>query len=245
MGNAEKGKPVVHSKILVHWTLKEQSGDSAEVCKQRLVDILRDGLWFGEVTESFPLFERNVSPIKRKMLCFTETRLSQAVSGSNKLPFKYGRLGIGLHRKFVVRNGGNPVFYVNAMDSANIAQMMNENVELRCFVKTMNDPERDKKQTWDEHGFSHYDDLEWRILPDFYPTLKNKYKNSAPALSEYAVHQDSNGKYYLKLINEKPCLECIIFPDEKSKDACMQTLFEFFRQGTLPILTTLNRLKHL
>jgi len=245
MFDLEKGNPVVHPKILVHWTLKDESENSPEACKQRLIDILRDGLLFGSVKEKFPLFEQKVSPIEKTMLCFTETRLSQAISGPNKLPFKYGRLGIGLHRKFVVRNGGNPVFYVNAMDSANIARIMKEKEELKWFVKTMNDPVQDAQQMWDEHGFSHYDDLEWRILPDINLRLKSESKDSAPALREYAVYKNSNGKYYLKLTSEGPCLECIIFPDGKTKDSCLQTLFNFFRNGNFPIVTTLNRLKHL
>jgi len=49
----EKGNQVVHTKILVHWTLKESEPIDKESYINRLSSILKDGLRFGKVDESF------------------------------------------------------------------------------------------------------------------------------------------------------------------------------------------------
>ncbi len=240
----EKGNQVVHTKILVHWTLKESENIDKESYINRLSSILKDGLRFGKVDESFNSKNGSIKiNTNQDMLCFTETRISKSIFGANKLPFKYGRLGIGLHRKFVIRNGGNPVFYVNPMDSADIINLLDNADFLRCFVKPMNE---DKViEDWDEYDLSHYDDLEWRIIPDRNESLRSKFKTKYDSLGKYSIQKKEDGYYYLSLADAEEYIECIIFPDEKIQNACMDTILSFFKGKRIPIITTWNRLKHL
>lgn len=154
-------------------------------------------------------------------------------------------MGIGVHRKYVIRNGGNPVFYINAMDSANIQNLMEKSEELKWFVKPMNDFDTETKFTWDEYGHFNYDDLEWRIIPQMEKNLKETENiKTSPALAKYMV-KEKEGELYLELTKSEPCLECIVFPNEEIKAYCMDTIFTFFGKTNFPLVTTENRLKHI
>ena len=203
-----RADPVVHSKILVHWTLKLAEESTIKDLEIRLNSILspKEGLKFSK-----PEGE------KCKMLCFTETRLSDSVTGGRKFQEIYGILGIGLHRKIVIKNGGNPVFYINPYDTANINGLIDENSKIRNYLKKMN---QNMPKSNEEYDLNNYDDLEWRII-------------------------QKDNQEYLKLSPYENCIECIIFPNEDIKKQCMAILKKYFCDQYFPIVTTLNRTKHL
>ncbi len=204
----EIGIPIVHPKILVHWTMKLSDNPTPDMVTDRLKNILSDQ---GGLLYNWPKNE------KVKMLCFTETRLSESIAGAVKLQEKYGVMGIGLHRKYVMSHGGNPVFYINPFDTAELRKELPSGSRIRHFMKDMNEkPPRDSEV----YDLRHYDDLEWRIV----------FPEGSPK--------------YLRLTRERSCVECIILPNDDCKASCMEFLKEYFYEDHFPVVSTLNRIKH-
>ena len=99
-------------------------------------------------------------------VCFTEIKLSQARTHAKK----YGYLGIGFHRDFILSHYGNPVFYVQNGKGGIVVENLDllrryvhrdsegrKQIEVILgFLKNMSE-EDDKK-------LLYYDEMEWRIL---------------------------------------------------------------------------------
>ncbi len=100
----------IHSKILVHWTGKNDIENQPEnIRAQKYVERLRDyyehGLYSKRTKEDVI---RKVKIKNLIRLCFTEIRLSQAREHANN----YGKLGIGFTRDFILNRSGRPVIYI-------------------------------------------------------------------------------------------------------------------------------------
>lgn len=54
-GNIERGDPIVHTKILFHWTMKKGKSYAPSDYKALLENIFKVGLRFGEIEEKFRL----------------------------------------------------------------------------------------------------------------------------------------------------------------------------------------------
>src|SRR4030067_384335 len=98
----------IHSKILVHWTGRdiEAAFPEERIRAERYVERLRDDYENGLYTRR--TVEASIRPIKLERLvrlCFTEIRLSQAQEHAER----YGKLGIGFGRDFIMDRGGRPV----------------------------------------------------------------------------------------------------------------------------------------
>lgn len=109
------------SDFIVHWTGKdihtevtELTDDHRHKYLDRLFNILEFGFWMNTPKES--LVGRN--PINQKtlvrlnyevpMTCFSEERLTTSASHTKK----FGLLGIGVDRRFILDRFGGPVHYV-------------------------------------------------------------------------------------------------------------------------------------
>jgi hypothetical protein len=98
----------IHSKILVHWTGKKDNG-SAYIKDQEYVERLKNyyknGL-FAKRTSEDSIRKWKIKNLVR--ICFTEIRLSQVQTHAKR----YGKLGIGFSRDFIMNKGGRPVIYI-------------------------------------------------------------------------------------------------------------------------------------
>lgn len=101
----------IRSKFLVHWpgrdihATKCTEDEKRTRYVQRLEEAYVDGLFAKKVEEGA------IRKLKLKRLvriCFTEIRLSQIEQHT----MRYGKLGIGFDRKFIINRGGRPVIYV-------------------------------------------------------------------------------------------------------------------------------------
>ena len=167
----------VHSDLLVHWTGKDidnshqpQWFDShysktepevvADQYLQRFNDILTHGLWMTEEKEQ--TYQVGTTPIDIPPIpkcCFTELKLSESRSHAKR----YGRLGIGLKRKFLFDRFGRPLAYFGfGQASSNDKFLETCARELRDhrllnFFKPMNS----RRHPLD---YDLYSESEWRIL---------------------------------------------------------------------------------
>lgn len=123
------------SKFLIHWTGKDIDTDqniSSSQVRDRYIERLRDtlltGLWMTVPKEN--IIGENGSKIEygNYMTCFTEIKLSQTSEHSSR----YGHLGFGFLRKFVLDRWGAPVQYFR--NSGN-EKLLNCQITLQKIVK--------------------------------------------------------------------------------------------------------------
>lgn len=185
----------IHPKILVHWTSpKDTNGTKImmdrkkqsvnDYCKkfinydkdfrELLQSILENGLRFNPIHES-NWFGGTELKLPIDNLCFTELKLSDTADESNKNHCdRYGYLGIGLSRKFVMKNFGNPVFYVDRKDRLKLeasVRDLSQNTAQKSKVEKLLAQMKPMDTNDGDDYFGNYDDLEWRI------TLDNELKD--------------------------------------------------------------------
>lgn len=208
---------ILHTKFLVHWTgkdfhiplTKELDNSLRDEYVKRLIDTLENGFFMQLGKEKiYDLDGKWIQQIVSR-LCFTEIKLS----GARKHTEKYGNLGIGVDREFVLNRYGNPVFYVmngnysntpvcarKVLDfiiKSNDKGILLEFGTLLAYFKNMN--ERDCKE------LVFYDELEWRI------THLNRLEDE-----NYLTVQDRTKHIYRVKLNKNE-VKVIVFPDEKTK----------------------------
>ena len=107
--------PTIHKRQLFHWIGRHiedpHRGLTAAEKVTEYVECLRTslsgGLWMTEMDEALKVGARSHA-LKRRMVCFTENRLSECKYHSTR----YGRLGLGFPKRYVLDTGGKPVSYV-------------------------------------------------------------------------------------------------------------------------------------
>jgi len=138
--------------------------------------------------------------------CFTEVKLSQA----RKHAQRYGHLGIGVHRDFVLQRHGNPVFYVQSGNTSAVVENLAKvrgalehdavnkaNLEVVLgYAKSMSDP--------NSSDLKFYDELEWRIV--HLERLEGRY---------LAVVDRANNIFRIEL--EPAEVRLVVFPDDETK----------------------------
>ena len=154
------------SRILVHWTGKdieeESPADKPQQYVDRLVDYYKKGLYSKRTSE--PTL-RGLKLKKLVRLCFTEIRMSQAHDHANK----YGKMGIGFARDFIIDRDGRPVIYIpfeprdglleNSLRSIYKNSDTNDEIHqpsknILAFIKRMGD----------ERNEDNFEEMEWRIV---------------------------------------------------------------------------------
>src|SRR6185369_5575847 len=107
----------MRTDLLVHWTGRDivtnrfsVNDEHRQRYIERLVDIIDNGFWMTTPTERIQGGGGLNSWIQylAHMTCFTEVRLSQTELHTQR----YGLLGVGVSRRFVLERYGSPVHYV-------------------------------------------------------------------------------------------------------------------------------------
>jgi len=213
----EKDKmTIIHTKFLIHWTGKKfhiptdpLNDELRDNYVEALINILENGFKMEKGKEEILDLDGKLLETFISRVCFTEIKLSLA----RKHAQRYGLLGLGVDRDFVLKRYGNPVFYMKSGDS-NVAVNANKVLEflkehdkkgailleyrtLLAYFKNMNDK--------DSNDLTYYDELEWRI------THLNRLEDEG----RLSVVDRINHIYLLKL---KPVdVKVLVFPDEKTK----------------------------
>ncbi len=171
-------------------------------------------------------------------VCFSEVRLSQAQEHAGR----YGDLGIGVHRSFVVEREGNPVFYVQSGKTGHIVESFahalgkakelvgnDENkrkgllipLEIICgYLKNMSEP--------DKTELKYYDEMEWRVV--HVDRLMGKY-----------IVSDEKADGVFRLVLSARDVRIIVFPDNATRMLALRDQFlQDYFGCDWPIVTTLD-----
>lgn len=107
----------IHRQQLFHWIgkhIEDQAGSGLLTDEHRLEYVLclegalRDGLWLKTPKVPDYLGDGSAIKVSRPIVCFTEWSLDQSLPHTTR----YGRLGLGFPKRFVLERGGQPVTYV-------------------------------------------------------------------------------------------------------------------------------------
>lgn len=226
----------IHSQFLVHWTGKDlTSGDSSQFVN-RLKNCCEFGLYMKSGNELIYGSTDTTVTANVSRVCFTEIRLSQALSHSHS----YGGLGIGFNRCFVLERMGGPVFYVqNGINSVTIDHFAHvhkyfRNISNQVMIDRMNTIMGFLKNLSDvgDNNLSYYEEMEWRIIQ--VDCLMDRY--IVPVNS-------STGIYRVKFNPED--VELIVFPDKETKKLALKDdyVLDFFKDYQ-PMITTVDDCAH-
>lgn len=223
----------IHSNFLVHWTGKDIEDCSAtgksKLYVERLKDDLEKGL-FAKRTSEDSIREWKIKNLIR--ICFTEIRLSQTQTHAER----YGKLGIGFNRDFIMSKGGRPVIYIpfNAKNDSrlledsirNVFEQSNDNSEIHRSAKWIM---AHVKRMSNGKTENYYEEMEWRLVHD--------EKSTHFAIGESDV-------YRLKF--DASDVKVIILPDEITKQRSLGDKFirKYF-SAHLPIMATLDECSNL
>lgn len=215
--SSEKEMSVLHSRFLIHWTGKDWAGEPLDdkvrgKYIERLVDDLRHVFYMQPGDET--LYGANHASITPRIArtCFTEIKLSLA----KEYATKYGLLGIGVDRRYVLERFGGPVFYVQSGDSSNIVEncwkvwsfldgqnkgIADEFAVILGYLKNMSDKNCEE--------LTYYDELEWRIT------------HLTRLDGEYLTTQDAARHIYrIKIMPDD--VKVVVFPDGRTKYMALQ-----------------------
>jgi hypothetical protein len=220
----------IHSKFLVHWTGKDIEKDCPEAEKsQRYVERLKDDLEKGLFTKRTSEACIRGYTIKYLVrLCFTEIRLSQAQIHAER----YGKLGIGFTREFIMDIGGRPVIYI-PYKAKNGGRLLEDSIR-KVHEKSAGNRQIHKSAKWimayvkrmsNGKDQDYYEEMEWRLVYD--------------ESSTHFIKGEVNNVYRLQF--KESDIKVIIFPDENTKkeslsDASIKDYFSIHQ----PIIVTLE-----
>ena len=212
----------IHSKFIVHWTGKGFRSNATNQFVERLKNFCEFGLYMKPGVESIIGSNTTTVTASVSRVCFTEIRLSQAQEHSKR----YGKMGIGLSRDFVLERMGGPVFYVQNGSNgvtiehfayvhkffrdANNQIMIDRMNTIMGYLKNMSDP--------GDNNLPYYEEMEWRVI--HIKCLEGKY---------IFPENPSAGIYRLRFKPED--VELIVFPNKKTKQKALNDSFilSFFK----------------
>lgn len=169
------------------------------------------------------------------MVCFSEIRLSRAKDHADR----YGRLGVGVGRDFVLDRCGGPVLYVRNgptghivpnIDSILSAVQGNEDARAKlaavaAFFKAMS--------RHGTSGFEYLEEQEWRVI----------HLHRLVDAGHVARRQDDPSKYALVIPPDQ--IRVIVFPDAETRSMCVGADWFRERLPNPPSLLTLQDCAHL
>lgn len=246
----------VRSEFLIHWTGNNKKKDDieskpigkrSELYLERLIDYYENGLFSRRKNEP-TLRLRQVKDVVR--LCFTEIKLSQVQTHASR----YGKLGIGFNREFILQKGGRPVIYIpyNSNEESRILEnnLLNIKDSISVLSKKLADQDSGLKELIDKMSNSlkwvkayikrmgerkapyiYLEEMEWRIV----------YDESDKHFSK--LQSDDNGVH--RLCFKSTDVKIIIFPDDDTKKKTLNNrkMQKYFSEH-MPIMATLTDCKH-
>jgi hypothetical protein len=201
----------IHSKILIHWTggkdiEKAKPPDKPKLYVERLEDYIQHGLYAKRSSES-SLRKMKVKNLIR--LCFTEIRLSQSKTHAKR----YGKLGVGFSRDFILKKGGRPVIYVPYQPIKGYC-ILEESIK-SLYKKNKNNPELKRyakyilahvKRMDNGNTEDYFEEMEWRLVWDESSTTFTKGQNA--------------DEYRLKFTGKD--IKIIIFPNKTTQELALK-----------------------
>lgn len=212
----QTGMTQMRSDFLIHWTGKDIALGQSTLTEanrsaylDRLASILVDGLWMTKPDERLKGADQAIVKYSTSLTCFTEIRLSQAQLHASR----YGLLGIGVTRQFVLDRFGGPVHYVRNHASecvvSNVHKILTA-LNTHCapevahyfavntsFIKNMSDPNKD--------DFTYLNEQEWRIVQTPAQTKAGKLVKTGHSQPEYRIPVGRGD------------VRIIVFPDEQTR----------------------------
>jgi hypothetical protein len=244
---------IIHSKFLVHWTGKDINSFNSEINDNlrkeyiarlyiaRLRDNLLKGLHMRPGKETIYGKDNKGITAEIARVCFTEIKLTQTEEHAKR----YGRLGIGFDRNFVLEREGNPVFYVQNGDKGHIVENLDV---LRGWMSSL--PPNTVGSKIDELGIifgylkkmsdrnenelKYYDEMEWRIVHIDRLTGPNNY------IQDYGETTEQGKKFFRLKVRPKD-VRLIIFPDNETirLALCDEKISDYFKSH-IPTLIALD-----
>lgn len=216
--------------MLVHWTGKDiesnPSANKSQLYVDRLIDDLQNGLFTKRTTEAV-IRKKKIKNLVR--ICFTEIRLSQAGTHAER----YGKLGIGFTRDFIMNKGGRPVIYI-PFEIRNDSHLL-ENLIRTVYEKSTGDDEIHKstksimtivKRMSNGNGVDYYEEMEWRLVHDESP--KNRH-----------FIDEGHGVYRMRFALSD--VKVIILPDEATKQLALKNdIIKKYISEHMPMMATLE-----
>jgi hypothetical protein len=236
--DVKDNKKMIHSKFLIHWAGKRfhkptdpLNDELRDKYVETLINILENGFEMGVGKEEIYDLDAKLLETFVSRVCFTEIKLSAARKHSER----YGSLGLGVDRDFVLKRYGNPVFYVksgksNVVVNANkVLEFLKNNdtsgnilLEYRtllAYLKNMNDR--------DSENLEYYDELEWRV------TRLNRLESEG----RLTIVDKIKYQYMLKLKPHE--VKVLVFPDEETKKRAFEDV-KFSKLVEKPIYLTID-----
>lgn len=221
----------VHSRILVHWT-----GKDIETCRdnekprhyiERLTDYYQHGLFLKRSTEDVI---RKVKINNLARLCFTEIRLSETHTHASR----YGKLGIGFARDFILNKGSRPVIYI-PFEPKEDSCLLEDNIKKVYENAGDNDIIQNSikwimahvKRMSNENNEDFFEEMEWRLVFDENPNNKHFTKGEAEGI--------------YRLLFKANDIKIIVFPDEYIRQKSLENeIVKKYFSKFVPILATLD-----
>lgn len=117
----------IHKQQLFHWTGSDiekanHNKDYQANYVQRLQEILTNGLWVRKPEKPDQLSNKSMIKVQKPIVCFTEWSLNNSIPHTKK----YGKLGLGFSKRFILNSGGQPVTYVKGQKNDSYAKSLDE-----------------------------------------------------------------------------------------------------------------------
>jgi hypothetical protein len=210
----------IRSEILIHWTGKHLSSETDESkiisgYLELIKSIYSDGLRYSRAEEDEVVLGAGGASStipKIPMICYTELRLSNVQEHTSR----YGKMGIGFRRDWLMRHGANPVFYVQnrgeGVVNTNLAAIVPEvngipGLEVfLSFVKPMSAPSQE--------SLTYYDEMEWRMV-----LWKAQSVNPPVQMPDPDWVRRDGPTAYFKFSPDDVAI--IVTPDEKTRKAIL------------------------
>jgi hypothetical protein len=206
----------LRTDFLIHWTGKDIERNRSNLREahrdayvDRLINILHEGFWMTIPDEKIIGNNNSWIEYKAPMTCFTEVRLSETQEHAKR----YGLLGVGVSRKFVLDRFGGPVHYVrndtfeciigNVNQILNFLQKSEQNELVNyfainsAFLKNMSSDVKD--------DFTFLNEQEWRIVHTHKQTDLERIFETDVQQPKYKISLQPND------------IRIIVFPDDQTR----------------------------
>lgn len=216
------------SDFLVHWTGHKfdkpprKGPVTPEIREQyvnRLKSVLENGfyLYRQEKPEAIAAAEWGKYEYNVSLTCFSEVRLSYARDHAQR----YGRLGIGVRRSFVLDRCGTPAWYVRNRAPESIVSAL---FEVWLYLATSTDQSTATKRTRLDHAmsmlkpmsdsegqedFTYLEEHEWRIV----------FNHEAKKLGRIVETGKDNPRFRVPITADD--LRVLVFPDDLTRSEAL------------------------